>query len=414
MDARNKINFPVLILLFIAGEAIFFLPFVLPRIFRLTLLQVFDLSNSELGDLFSVYGLVAIGCYFLGGPVADRFKARWLLSGALIITGISGFYLASIPPKGALYGLYAFYGVSTIMLFWAAMLRATRDYGGVGNAPLAYGILDGGRGLIAALIGFVAVGLLQDVIPTDAGSITPEERKEAFQVVIYFFSSFVVLAGLAVLFALRTPPPSAAQPRFEPSQVWKAIKMPAVWKQSLIILCAYSAYRVTDAFPALAETYLNMNESAAAAFTSQLLWVRPLGAIAGGILGTSIRTSRLIVGAFAIIFLCGLLVGFGASQVSILLPFLIIIMAMASSIYALRGLYFAVMEEMEIPIAITGTVVGIASIVGFLPDVYMAKLIGVFLDDFPGKQGHQYVYLSMAGFALVGGVTALTIARRKA
>ena len=49
--------------LIVAGEAAFFLPFVLPRVFRPTLLDVFHLTNLELGIAFSVYGVVAMLAY---------------------------------------------------------------------------------------------------------------------------------------------------------------------------------------------------------------------------------------------------------------------------------------------------------------------------------------------------------------
>ena len=52
-----------LVLLILSGEAIFILPFVLPRVFRPTVLDVLELDNVELGLCFSVYGLVAI-CFW--------------------------------------------------------------------------------------------------------------------------------------------------------------------------------------------------------------------------------------------------------------------------------------------------------------------------------------------------------------
>jgi uncharacterized membrane protein len=66
MVNNNKLSRNLtLISLILAGEAIFFLPFVLPRIFRPTLLAVFEINNTELGSFFSVYGVVAMVSYFL-------------------------------------------------------------------------------------------------------------------------------------------------------------------------------------------------------------------------------------------------------------------------------------------------------------------------------------------------------------
>ena len=62
-----------IILLILSGELIFLLPYVLARVFRPTFLDVFELSNLELGSLFSIYGLVAIISYVYGGVISDKF-----------------------------------------------------------------------------------------------------------------------------------------------------------------------------------------------------------------------------------------------------------------------------------------------------------------------------------------------------
>src|SRR3546814_4579591 len=72
--------------LIVAGEAVFMLPFVVARVFRTTFLEVFALSNFQLGSAFSVYGMVAMASYFFGGPLADRFAARTLIVLALVAT----------------------------------------------------------------------------------------------------------------------------------------------------------------------------------------------------------------------------------------------------------------------------------------------------------------------------------------
>ena len=57
--------------LIIAGEIIFGLPFHTARFFRPTMLEVFGFTNTQLGDLFALYGLTAMLSYFPGGAIAD-------------------------------------------------------------------------------------------------------------------------------------------------------------------------------------------------------------------------------------------------------------------------------------------------------------------------------------------------------
>ncbi|MDP6909488.1 MAG: MFS transporter, partial [Flavobacteriales bacterium] len=128
--------------LVIAGESIFFLPFVLARVFRPTLLEVFEISNFELGLFFSVYGMVAMGAYLFGGPLADKFSAPKLMSFALATTACGGLFMSTFPSPSEMKLLYGFWGVTTILLFWAALIRATREWGGTEIQGLAFGLLD--------------------------------------------------------------------------------------------------------------------------------------------------------------------------------------------------------------------------------------------------------------------------------
>jgi len=72
-----------LLLLILAGESVFILPFILSRVFRPIVLEVFGLDNLQLGLCFSVYGIVALLSYLIGGPLADKFAPRKLIAVAL-------------------------------------------------------------------------------------------------------------------------------------------------------------------------------------------------------------------------------------------------------------------------------------------------------------------------------------------
>ena len=96
----NKERFQRVIFMFaliLASEAIFGLPFHIGRFFRPTLLDVLGFTNTELGVAMGIYGVVAMLAYFPGGPLADRFSARKLMSASLIATSVGGLYFATIP-----------------------------------------------------------------------------------------------------------------------------------------------------------------------------------------------------------------------------------------------------------------------------------------------------------------------------
>ena len=140
----------------------------MPRFFRPTFLEVYGLSNADLGDAFAAYGVVAMLAYFPGGLIADRFSARRLVTVSLLATSLGGLYLLRGPSATGLSLLFAYWGITTILLFWAAIIRATREWGGHGQQGSAFGFLDGGRGLFAAGAASLAVWLFARVVGDEA------------------------------------------------------------------------------------------------------------------------------------------------------------------------------------------------------------------------------------------------------
>jgi MFS family permease len=394
--------------LILAGEAIFILPFVLARVFRPTLLEVFQINNFQLGTYFSAYGVVAMVSYLLGGPLADRFKASNLISFALATTSLGGFYLATIPEPTQMKLLYCFWGMTTILLFWAALLKATREWGGNTKQGLAFGLLDGGRGMVSAIIGSISVVILAWFLPMDGIEISPEQRKEAFQNVILFVSGFVFLTAILVRFVLPSETPVQSSSSGFSIEKFKGIAgRPLIWLQALIIVCGYSGYKVTDDFSLLASDVLGYNEIESAKVGTLSLWLRPIVAISAGLLADKVSTSKMILVSFLFLFVGGILIGTGLASPSLTWLVFVAIISTCIAVFSLRGLYFALMEEAKIPWHVTGTAVGTASILGYTPDIYMGPLMGYLLDSSPGPVGHQHVFLLLVGFSIVGFITTL-------
>jgi len=391
--------------LVLAGEAIFLLPFVLPRVFRPTVLAVFEISNLELGTYYSAYGLVAIGAYLFGGPLADRFLPHRLMAVALASTGIGGLFFATLPSARGMFFLYAAWGLTTILLFWAAMLRATRIAGGPQQQGLAFGILEGGRGLVSALIATLGVSVLNQVFPQGGGEGTDiVAQREGLQAVIYTFSIVVLTTAALVWIVLRRLPnsPDIQLNKIAWDKVLQLSLKPQVWFQALVILCAYSGYRVLDDISLMGQDVLGYNEVEAARLGSLSLFIRPLAAVTGGLLADRYLASRLSGWSFGLMLLGAATLTFGPLGSAAWVTVWLSVLLSCLGVYALRGLYFALTDEGKIPLQLTGSAIGLASVVGYLPDVYMGPLMGWILDGWPGVVGHQLVFLLSIGFALLG------------
>ena len=399
----------VMAALIVAGEMVFALPFVVARVFRPTLLDVFGLSNLALGTAFSVYGVVAMASYFPGGPLADRFSARQLMTAALAATALGGGIFSTIPALGLLTALYAFWGLTTILLFWAALLRATREWGGEAAIGRAYGMLDGGRGLAAAMLASVMVMVFAALLPAEVASATLAERTAALSQVIWIFTGLTVGSAALVWFAVPTASPqTVGGDKFNWRGVRQILGLPAIWLQALIVVCAYVGYKATDDFSLYARDSFGYDEVAAAHLGTVSFWVRPFAAVGAGFLADRIRPSRVAAWSFFALALGCLLM---VAQPGIHAGLTATIAGTSVGIYAVRAVYFALLGEARVPLAVTGSAIGLVSVIGFTPDIFMGPVMGYLLDRSPGALGHQHVFLFVAGAAVVGLVATLLFQR---
>ena len=409
MKQPNKAPWYYLLLLILAGESVFILPFVLQRVFRPTVLKVFQLDNVELGLCFSVYGFVALLSYLFGGPLADKFPPRKLIALALWMTALGGLVFSTFPDYSILQLLYGFWGFTTIFLFWSPMIKATRVWGGETAQGKAFGFLDGGRGLVGALFGTLGVVVFSFFMAADLEMATLQESRFAFRYVILVSSAIVALVGILVWLFMKLPNRSEQEIILEKitvSQVREVLRLPSVLLLMVIILCAYVGYKITDVFSLYAQDVMLYDEVNAAQVGTFLLFVRPVVGVLIGVLADRSRPSLWLFISFIIAFVGSVIFASGLIEHTSWFIFLLSILIVAIGVYAARALYFAVMQSGKIPLVLTGTAVGLISLVGYTPDIFAGPAMGYLLDTNPGIVGHQHVFWMLALFSFFGGLAA--------
>lgn len=64
------------------------------------------------------------------------------------------------------------------------------------------------------------------------------------------------------------------------------------------------------------------------------------------------------------------------------------------------------MKKGRIPLVLTGTAIGLISVVGYTPDIFVGPFMGYLLESSPGPSGHQQVFWMLAAFTLAGSFAA--------
>ena len=406
--------------LILAGEAVYTLPFHVTRFFRPTALEVFNLTNTELGTAQAIYGVVAMLAYFPGGPLADRFPARKLLALSLWSTAAGGLYMATLPGYRGVLLVWGFFGITTILLFWAALIRATRDWGGTDEQGRAYGLLDGGRGLLAAVLATIGAGLFGLMFPEGYAAANFEDKQEALRLIILGYTIVTAAAGVFVWFALSDGHPSG-QPGLEEwrpatestwTHIMRVMRIPAVWLTSIIVVCAYVGFKGFDNYSLYAVEGFGMGEVEAARIAAIGAWMRPVAALGAGFLGDRFLVSRMTVVCFAVLLVSQLFFALHTPLPGTAWVLLLNILIGSSAIFGLRALYYALFEEAKVPTTVTGTAVGLVSVLGYTPDIFVSYAGGVLLDRSPGLAGHQHYFYFLAAFAAIGLLVSFILMRR--
>ncbi len=392
----------IMTVLSFSGGIIFLLPF-LQEVYYLPLAQALSLNNTQVGSLMSIFGTTSLIVYFPGGWVADRVSPRKLITISLVTTGALGWYLATFPSYEISLLIHAVWGVTVTFLFWGAMIRMTRNWAPPEEQGKAFGILETGRGLgeVLSSLGFLVV-----FAALGSGDM-------ALSSVIKSLSVLILLLGAVAWYTLDDTVDSAEsagqKPKIGLQEIMRVLRMPVIWLISTVIFTGYCAYWGTFRFTSYSTDIFMLSVTVGALISVGKMWLKPLAALAAGFVADKFGIARSVACLFAVLvasFLIFSILPGGPKMI----PAMLANVALASlAVFAIRGIYFALLEEGGIPIAVTGTAAGIVSAVGFTPDIFMPLLGGVLLDTFPGVPGYRYFFLTVAAICAIGLCASLWI-----
>ncbi|WP_248747968.1 MFS transporter [Pseudomonas sp. MWU12-2037] len=396
-----------LMLLVLAAGAIYPILY-LRQVYQTTMLEVFHINHSELGYLYSMLGTLFLLSYLPSGWLADRLAPRFLIFFSLVATGLLGIWYSTAPSMTGLMIIFGCWGLTTGLTFWASVLKRVKMIAEASEQGRFFGILDGGRGLVEAMLATVALGLFAYATETRS-----ESAAEGFKHVVYLYS-FTCIAIGCVLVSLKDPKSVAAVETQEEkashtllSDLAFLVKIPELWLVTAIVFCGYHIFWATYSF----SDYLQgsgMTAVMAGTITTIKLWMRPIGGLGGGYLGDKFSNISVLILALllATLGILGLIVFPALGSIGVLVATVIFIGLMT---YAIRGLYWAILDTCKIPLRITGLAIGIVSVVGYLPDTFIPLINGYLTENFPGALGYKLYFGYIAFIGGLGTLAALAL-----
>ncbi|RMO94200.1 Major facilitator superfamily [Pseudomonas syringae pv. philadelphi] len=398
-----------LMLLVLAAGAIYPILY-LRQVYQTTMLEVFQIDHSQLGYLYSMLGTIFLLSYLPSGWLADRIAPRFLIFFSLVTTGVLGLWYSTVPSMTGLMIIFGCWGLTTGLTFWASVLKRVKMIAHHTEQGRFFGILDGGRGLVEALLATVALALF--AFATESRG---QSSSEGFKHVVYLYA-FTCIAIGGVLVLVKDPTSLQDTATVEKgrynllSDLMTLAKIPELWLVTAIVFCGYHLFWATYSF----SDYLQgngMTAIMAGTITTIKLWMRPIGGLGGGLLGDRFSNISVLIGALtlATLAMVGLIVFPAINSLGLLIGTVIFIGLMA---YAIRGLYWAILDTCNIPLRITGLAIGIVSVIGYLPDAFIPLINGYLTEHFPGAPGYRLYFGYIAFVGVLGVLAALSLRAR--
>ena len=141
VTSKLKGNMWRLIILAIAGSLIYGLPYFRTYYYD-AYLEAYNLTNTQMGALGSMFGIFGMISYLFGGVVADSIS--------LILTGVAGFCHLFATNYTMLLIIYLVWGFTALFAFWPALLKGIRSLAAPEEQGKAYGFMEAGRGVTNA------------------------------------------------------------------------------------------------------------------------------------------------------------------------------------------------------------------------------------------------------------------------
>ena len=404
MESKAR-KYLTIIALGLAGGSIYFIPYV-KYVFYDAQIAAMGINNTQSGLLLTMYTIGNMVLYIPGGYLADKVSTKKALIISLVatsvLTWVYAFSLNFVVSMIIWLGL----SFSTAFVFWSALMKAVRIVGTEEEQGFMYGLYYACNGIAAALTSFISLY---------AYNTAGEDIKSGFVRGVNASGVVVLIAAICLVFLMKEDAGKVTtesdDDKISLPMVEKVLKSPVVWILSIVILCGYGLKSSVSYFNPYLTEVVGVSAVNSGIFSIINNYLLLLLAPVGGILADKVfkSTCKWLSVSFVI-----LAVLFGGV---LLIPS--DISPMVASIYTLLpgavtmmmyGVVFSSVSEAGISRTMTGTVIGISSIIGYLPDSIYSVLFGKWLDN-KGAAGYTNIFIFLVASGILGAVLAFWIYR---
>ena len=389
----------------IAGSVIYELPYI-KYVYYDKLVEAFQITNAQAGLLLSVYAIGCLVLYIPGGIVADKFSAKKMLVLSLFGTGILGIVLAFSMNYTTALIVFFLLALTTSFVFWTALNKGLCLLGGEEDSGLTFGWYHA----LSAVISFCTALIFWKLYAS------VEDAHTAMFRTILAMSVSVIIAGIFVMLTYKEKNSSNIEDeeKFKLSDVGKAIKNPYLWWASIIMFVIYTVYSNVSYFTPYLSSQIGIDVSDSAflgVVRGYLLYfLSPLGGyIADKILKSTLKFYGYGFAVLAVLFFVTMRIPAGQDSMTLAVTITMLASAFSMMMY---GIMWSILNEIKIPVTYAATAIGLASMLIYLPDLFVPALFGNWLDNLGEQAGYFRIFLFMGVCCVIAVVLSFALAKK--
>lgn len=381
--------------------------------YQVTILEVYNLTQPQLNNFYSMLGMAYVIGYIPSGIIADRISAKKLISISLFGTAICGFWFAQVPSPGTVSVIFFLWGIFSVFTFWSAHMKIVKMLSRANEEGRFFGILDGGRGVVEALMASIGLAIFAAVL---GNSEVLADKQAALTSVVYLYSAIVLVVAILIFIFVDEDKKLAAlsensgerssDEKFHLKDVGTLLTNKYVYLMGGIIFMGYAVFWTVYYIGGFLQTNVGIDAVTVGTITVVVLWMRPVGGFIGGFLADRIgrpTTIKIALGGAALFLVVASIMPVSASTL-----FPIIVVVLGIFLYMIRGTYWSLLGMSKIEAAMMGTAIGVISFIGYLPDIILPQMNSFLWATF-GDQGGYNAYFIVSGVFGLLGIVILTV-----
>lgn len=376
--------------------------------YQVTLLEVFNLSQVQLNNFYSMLGTAYIIGYIPSGLLADKVSSKKLIGISLLGVAACGFWFAQIPSAGSVNIIFFLWGIFSVFTFWSSHMKIVKMLSRANEEGRFFGILDGGRGVVEALMASIGLAIFARIL---GNSELIGDKQAAMVAVIYLYSAIVLAAGILILIFVDDDKKLIAmseksaerseEEKFHIKDIGVLLKNKYVYLMGGIIFMGYAVFWTVYYIGGFLQSNVGIDAITVGTITVIILWMRPVGGFIGGFaadrFGRTKTISGALIGAAVFLTIAAMLPVSSSSTM-----FAIVVIILGIFLYAIRGTYWSLLGQSKIEVAMMGTAIGLISFIGYLPDIVLPQMNNYLWATFGDQGGYNAYFIVSAIFGILG------------